>query len=139
MLTTRPPKPSIKNILLYGSSFRQWIPYLVCRITQRCFQKFPCFILSKIFVYATEIRTFIFNMLSFLLDTLSPTICKLFHVTRRKGFWLIMKWVTHCFLHLIICKWTPSYRILDRSNRSKSEGAKPGLWAECWRTSQITC
>jgi hypothetical protein len=30
-------------------------------------------------------RTFIFNILSFLLDRLSPTICKIFHVIRKKG------------------------------------------------------
>jgi hypothetical protein len=90
------------------------------------FRKFPCFTLSAILIYATEIRTFISNILSFLLDTLSPTICKLFHVIRKKGSWLIMKWVRHCFLHLIICKLTTSYGP-DRLNTWKSEGAKPGL------------
>ena len=127
----------IKNILLYGCTFKEWIPYLVCRITQWYFKKVPCFTLSTIFIYATESRrTFIFNIL-FLLYTFSPTFCKLFHAIRKKGFWLIMKWFMHCFLQLI-CKSTTSYSILDRSNRWISEGAKSGLWAGCSRTSQFS-
>jgi hypothetical protein len=117
---------------------QEWIPYLMCRITQRYFKKFPCFTLSTIFIYVTEIRrTFIFNIL-FHLDTFSPKICKIFHAIRKKGFWLIMKWVMHCFLQLTICKLTTSYSILDRSNRSKLEGAQSGLWAGCSRTSQFS-
>lgn len=128
----------IKNTLLYGFSFIEWIPYLVCRITQQYFKKCPSCTMSTIFIYAIEIsRTFIFNIL-FLLDTFSPTICNLFHAIRKKGFWFIMKWVMHCFLQLIICKST-SYSILDRSNRWKSEGANSGLWGGCSRTSQFSC
>jgi hypothetical protein len=112
----------IKNILLYGCTFKEWIPYLVWRLTQRYFKKFPCFTLSAIFIYATEIRTFIFNIHYSLLDTLGPKIYKIFHVMRKKGFWLIMMWVMHCLLHLIICKLTTSYSILEGSNRWNLEG-----------------
>ena len=130
----------IKNIAkLYGCSFKEWIPYLVSRTVQRYFKNFPHFILWTILIYSTETRTFIFNILSFLLDTLSPKICECFHAIRRKVWWLIMKWVMHCFRQLIMCKLTTSYSILDRSNGWKLEGAKSGLWAECSRTSQFSC
>jgi hypothetical protein len=73
----------IKTTLLYGCSFKEWIPNLVCRITQRYFKKYPCFTSSTIFIYATEIRRmFIFNTL-FCLDTFSPTILKLFNAIRK--------------------------------------------------------
>jgi hypothetical protein len=49
-----------------------------------------------------------------------------------------MKWVTHCFLHLIICKSMTCYSIPERSNRWKSKRAIFGLWVGCLRTSQFS-
>jgi hypothetical protein len=76
----------------------------------------------------------IFNILSFLLKTLSPTICKLFHVIRKKDFWLITKWFMHCFLQLIICELTTTYSILDRSYK----GVSKILWTDAVKTINLT-
>jgi len=51
-----------------------------------------------------------FNIMSLLLHTLNPMICRLFNAVGKKCFWLITKSVMHRFYHIniIICKLTTS-------------------------------
>jgi len=61
-----PTSTPIKNICCIGHSFKEWIPYLVCRNTQQYFKSFAQRTVKTFFTYSIEItKTFIFNILSF--------------------------------------------------------------------------
>jgi len=83
------------------------------------FKKFPHFIFLKIFIYVTDMRTrLLFNIISLLLDTFSPAICKLLNAVGKESLWLTAKPVMHRLFHLIIsCKSTTSYSILEGSKQ----------------------
>ena len=61
-------------------------------------------------LYVTDMRTtLLFNIISRLLDTFSPTICKLLNAVGKESLWLTAKPVMHHLFHLIIsCKSTTS-------------------------------
>ena len=72
------------------------------------FKKFSHFIFLKIFIYVTHMRkTLLINIISLLLDTFSPAICKLLNAIGKESLWLTAKPVIHHLFHLIIsCKST---------------------------------
>jgi len=57
-------------------------------------------------LYVTDMRTtLLFNIISLLLDTFSPAICKLLNAVGKESLWLTVKPVMHRLFHLIIsCK-----------------------------------
>ena len=59
-------------------------------------------------------RTLLFNIISLLLDTFSPAICKLLNAVGEESLWLTAKPVMHRLFHLIInCKSTTSESVLE--------------------------
>jgi hypothetical protein len=71
------------------------------------------------------------NIVSLLLNMLSPSVYKLFKGIRVKGFWLC-KPVMHHLLYLIICKSLTSWMsVLGAKTEWQSEEERSGLWAVC--------
>jgi hypothetical protein len=68
---------------------------------------------------------------------IEPNNLQAFSQHKKERFRLIIKWVTHCFLHLIICNSMTSYSIIGKSNRWKSKRATFGMWAVCSKTSKF--
>ena len=68
------------------------------------FKKYLHFIFYKIFIYVTAMRTLLFNIISLLLDTFSPAICKLLNAVGKESLWLRAKPVMHRLFHLIISR-----------------------------------
>jgi len=61
--------------------------------------------------------TLLFNIISLLLDTFSPAICKLLNAVGKESLWLTAKPVMLHLFHLISCKSATSYSVLEGSKQ----------------------
>jgi len=115
-----PNDPKIGNHYV-SYTFVYWIQMKKYEGTSKSFRTL---FLKKIFIYVTEMRTtLLFNIISLLLDTFSPTICKLLNAVGKESLWLTAKPV----MHQGGANRPPLRAFLRGPNRWKSERARSGL------------